>query len=163
MADAEKCAALLMETMPRMMRGLGAAMRHARPDDDALTLGQLRMLGVLCHSPRNLGELAALHNVTPSSMSRTVDVLVRKEWVARTPDPADRRQVILEPTEAGRAVHDAMQLHTQQTFTAMLAQMLGQLNDAERSQLYDGLLILQKLLANTSTDCVPHTQPSVTE
>ena len=142
MPNAEECTTLLMETMPRLMRGFGAAMRQAQDDEETLTPGQMRMLGLLCHAPRTLSELATLHNVTPSTMSRTVDALVLRDWISREPGPRDRRQVILSLTEAGRAMHAEMH----QRAKAALSAKLGQLDESERERLRDGLLVLQKLM-----------------
>ena len=89
-------------TMPSTMRILGFLMRQRRVgDEDMLHLGQLRILEMLRHRPWNLGDLASRHHVTPSSMSRTVDVLVKRDWVARSSDPDDRRLVILKLTDEG--------------------------------------------------------------
>jgi DNA-binding MarR family transcriptional regulator len=96
---------------------------------------------MLHNAPRTLSELAANHHVTPSTMSRTIDVLVRKAWVARETDPADRRQVILTLTGEGRAALEAIGQYTQDAVTGMLAR----LDDQERARLYDGLMVLRKL------------------
>jgi len=143
MPDAHQCARLLLETLPSLMRGIGGAMRQHKPgEDEPLSIGQLRMLDVLSCAPRTLGELAAGHHVTPSSMSRAVDVLVRRDWVERRVDPEDRRQVILTLTEDGRTAHEAMHARTEE----VVAQMIGRLADDERARLYDGLAILRTLL-----------------
>jgi DNA-binding MarR family transcriptional regulator len=103
MPEARECARLLLETIPNLMRNLGGAMRQCKSgEEEHLNMGQFRMLGMLHAAPRTLSELAASHHVTPSTMSRTIDVLVRKAWVARETDPADRRQVILTLTGEGR-------------------------------------------------------------
>jgi DNA-binding MarR family transcriptional regulator len=153
MPDARECAQLLLETLPNLMRNLGGAMRQCKSgEDDYLSMGQLRMLGMLQNAPRTLGELAGLHHVTPSTMSRTVDVLVRKAWVARQTDPNDRRQVILTLTPAGETAHAAMVQQTQDVFTHMIAQMIAQLDDDDRTRLYDGLIVLRKMLRTTGEE-----------
>ena len=142
MPEARECARLLLETLPNLMRNLGGAMRQCKSgEEEHLNMGQFRMLGMLHMAPRTLSELAANHHVTPSTMSRTIDVLVRKAWVARETDPADRRQVILTLTGEGQAALQAMGLHAQDAVTDMLAR----LDDQERARLYDGLTVLRKL------------------
>lgn len=155
MPDARECAQLLIETVPRLMRNFGEAMRQCKRDDEErVTMGQMRMLGILQAEPRTLGALASLHHVTPSSMSRMVDVLVRKNWVERRSDLNDRRQVILSLTPEGEAAQAALGQEIQATMTQMVAEMIAQLDDAERARLYDGLSILRKLLdRSTSGDC----------
>jgi DNA-binding MarR family transcriptional regulator len=142
MPEARECARLLLETIPNLMRNLGGALRQCKSgEEEHLNMGQFRMLGMLHNAPRTLSELAANHHVTPSTMSRTIDVLVRKAWVARDPDPADRRQVILTLTGDGLAALEAMGQYTQDAVTGKLAR----LDDQERARLYDGLMVLRKL------------------
>lgn len=164
MADARETAELVLETIPNLMRGMAGAMRNHKVDDEAMTMGQVRMLALLAHAPRNLRELANLHHVTPSTMSRTMDVLVRKEWVAREADPADRRQIILTITDEGRAVQVATHQRLHDTMTEQIAQLIAQLDEGERERLHDGLSLLRKLLAlapAAPADCAPqHTEPA---
>ena len=142
MPEARECARLLLETIPNLMRNLGGAIRQCKSsEEEHLNMGQFRMLGMLHAAPRTLSELAASHHVTPSTMSRTIDVLVRKAWVARETDPADRRQVILTLTSEGHAALEAMGQYTQDAVTGMLAR----LDDQERARLYEGLMVLRKL------------------
>jgi DNA-binding MarR family transcriptional regulator len=82
-----------------------------------------------------------MHHVTPSTMSRSIDVLVRKGWVTRVSDAHDRRQVSLSITDEGRAAQAAMNQHTQE----LAAQLFEQLVEADRVRLYDGLSVLRKL------------------
>ena len=145
-ASAYECAALLLDTVPGLMRTIASAMRQRYSDDDDMpTLVQLRMLAMLAARPWSLSELAAAQQVTPSSMSRTVDVLVQREWVARTTAPDDRRKVVLHLTPAGHAAHTAM-VHAARDVAAAL---IAQLDAHDRTRLYDGLSALRALL-NTS-------------
>ncbi|MGQ9547259.1 MAG: MarR family winged helix-turn-helix transcriptional regulator [Roseiflexus sp.] len=150
-ASAYECAALLLDTVPGLMRAIANAMRQRYGDDgDMPTMVQLRMLAMLAARPWSLGELAAAHQVTPSSMSRTVDVLVQREWVARTPVPGDRRKVVLCLTPAGHAAHAAV-VHAARDVAAAL---LAQLDAHDRAHLYEGLSALRALL-NTSCPLPP--------
>src|SRR4029079_7564166 len=82
MPESRECARLLLETIPNLMRNLGGAMRQCKSgEEEHLNMGQFRMLGMLHAAPRTLSELAASHHVTPSTMSRTIDALLRKAWV----------------------------------------------------------------------------------
>jgi DNA-binding MarR family transcriptional regulator len=146
MPDADACARLLIETIPSLMRGIGGTMRQSKiGDDEPLTIGQLRMLEMISCAPFSLGELASRHHVTPSTMSRAIDVLVRRDWVERRSDPNDRRQVILTLTPDGQAARLEMRRHTH----GLVSVMINQLDDDERARLYDGLAILKKLLDTT--------------
>jgi DNA-binding MarR family transcriptional regulator len=53
------------------------------------------------HGPATPGELAKRVNLTTGSASRMIDRLVAAECVQRVPDPADRRRVLIEPTQSG--------------------------------------------------------------
>jgi DNA-binding MarR family transcriptional regulator len=140
--SARDAAALLLETLPLTMRILGGAMHAGRPNDGPpLNMGQLRMLEMLHRRPWTLGDLAERHHVAASTMSRTVDVLVKREWVDRRIHPEDRRQVLLSLTDTGIAAHQEMRRHAETSITALLEQ----LPDDERARLYDGLRVLQQL------------------
>ena len=149
MPDARECARLLLDTLPGLMRGVFGAARQTQQEEDALTMGQVRMLGLLHHAPRVLSELANLHHVAPSTMSRTVDVLVRRGLVAREPAPDDRRLVVVKLTDAGEAAFAEARQHMYDIAT----RMLDQLSDDERARLYDGLSVLQNLVERTPKNC----------
>lgn len=53
------------------------------------------------HGPSTPGELAKHVNLTTGSASRMIDRLVAADCVRRVPDPADRRRVLIEPTQSG--------------------------------------------------------------
>jgi DNA-binding MarR family transcriptional regulator len=158
--DARASARLLLDTMP-LMRGIFGAWRHlAKSEDEVISMGQFRMLEILRHAPRTLSELANLHHVTPSTMSRTVDVLVRRDLVDRRPAPNDRRQVTLTLTDEGL---NALAASRQQTFE-LTARLLEQLSDDEQTRLYDGLQVLHDLAKRINDEHGPcfWRQPSET-
>jgi DNA-binding MarR family transcriptional regulator len=152
MASARDCARLLLEIMPALRRGLGGLRRQQESaDDEPLTMDQARRLKIfkiLGHEPHTLGELAARQGVTPSTMSRSVDALVRAGLVSRISDPSDRRQVILELTDAGRTAQARMVKHAEDMFTAQIEE----LTDAQRERLFDGLDVLRTLLERMGSD-----------
>jgi DNA-binding MarR family transcriptional regulator len=142
MPSARDCARLLLEAVPGTMRVLGGIMRQRRAaDEEPLSMGQLHMLEILRERPVSLSDLAARHRVAPSTMSRTVDVLVKRAWVSRRSDPADRRQVILSLTPEGESAQGAMRMQTQDALTSLVEL----LDDRERERLYDGLQVLHDL------------------
>lgn len=156
MPSASDCALLLLDAIPGLMRGLhGMMRRRGGLADDPLTPGQLRLMDMLGGKPRTLGELAAVQHVAPSTVSRSIDLLVRREWVTRRSNPGDRRQVILGLSDAGRAAHLATAAHIQDA----LVQLVEQLNDDERARLYDGMCVLQKLIDRVG-DALPPDQES---
>jgi DNA-binding MarR family transcriptional regulator len=74
-----------------------------------VTLTQYRSLVVLAsRGPQSVAALADELDVTPSTVSRLCDRLVRKGLVRRREDRRDRRAVRLALTPAGRALVDAV-------------------------------------------------------
>jgi DNA-binding MarR family transcriptional regulator len=84
-------------------------------------------------------QLAAQLMMSPAAMTGRLDALEQRGWLRRLPSPGDRRKVVVELTEAGRATwDDAMaQLGAEED------QVLDALSPAERRQLAD---LLRRLL-----------------
>lgn len=83
---------------------LGRRMRAERTGAD-LSLGQWAALRTLeSHGPMTPSELAAHEKVQPPSMTKIVARLEEHGYVSRTPDPDDRRQVMVAATKAGRTL-----------------------------------------------------------
>jgi DNA-binding MarR family transcriptional regulator len=106
-----------------------------------VTPSQARALGVLARlGPVRLGTLSERLRIAPRSATEVVDTLAAAGLVARHPDPADRRAVLVALTERGAQVAEAIR-------TARAAEaddFFGRLDDADRAALTE---ILQKLRA----------------
>ncbi len=151
MASARQCARLLLDTLPNLRRGFSGFMReHTSATHEPLTVDQIRLLRILSHEPRTLSELAARHGVAPSTMSRSIEVLVRRGWVGRDSDPGDRRLVIVQLTDAGQAAHHALDRQIEDS----LVQRIEELGAAEREQLFAGMQVLHRLFSGDSSDDV---------
>jgi DNA-binding MarR family transcriptional regulator len=74
-------------------------------------------------------------------MSKTVDGLVQRGLIARSPQSHDRRQVPLALTKKGNTLLQKVRKAAQQS----LCQRMTLLNSVERSQLKKGLVQLAKL------------------
>jgi DNA-binding MarR family transcriptional regulator len=99
--DHELVAALRVGVM-RLARRL----RNERSGSD-LTLTQLSALGTLDrYGKLTIGELAAIENVKPPSMTRTVNCLQEAGLVTRAAHESDGRQVVVGLTDHARAVLD---------------------------------------------------------
>ncbi|RBQ18263.1 MarR family transcriptional regulator [Spongiactinospora rosea] len=105
-ATNEDRAALLGELVTRSIPGWAIAVvqlnsavasRLGVTDTDVLCLHVLDRYG-----PATPGVLAKRVNLTTGSASRMIDRLVAAGCVRRVPDPADRRRVLIEPTQEGR-------------------------------------------------------------
>ncbi len=154
MSEADDCTDKLLQTIPPFMRMLGVSMRRASHEDQ-LSLGHMYMLEALYHHPRNLRELAKHHHVTSSTMSRSVDLLVKRSLVERRSNPDDRREIELRLTEAGLAAYTSMSSYTQE----FVHQLVEQLDQHDRMQLLQGLDIIQKMMAGTAHCCMPQERP----
>ncbi|MGC0363283.1 DNA-binding MarR family transcriptional regulator [Rhodococcus sp. 27YEA15] len=71
-----------------------------------LSPSQSRALRVLTRAgePVRLGFLAERLRIVPRSATDVVDSLEAAGWVSRTPDPDDRRAVLLQLTDSGAAL-----------------------------------------------------------
>ena len=74
-----------------------------------ITPGQLRALRVLKrHGPMRLSELSDHLHIAPRSTTEVVDALEARDLIQRRPDPSDRRATLVELTEHGASVLDAI-------------------------------------------------------
>ena len=74
-----------------------------------ITPAQLRALRVLArHGPVRLSELSDHLHIAARSTTEVVDAIESRELVRRLPDPGDRRATLVELTEHGKSVLDAI-------------------------------------------------------
>jgi DNA-binding MarR family transcriptional regulator len=117
--------------------------RRLRAEDEALGLSASRLsaLSVLASAgPMRIGDLAHAERVEPPTMTRLVDALEREGHVVRSPDPADRRAVLVRATAKGsRALGTARARRV-----AALARGLRRLSPAQLRALARGVEILER-------------------
>jgi DNA-binding MarR family transcriptional regulator len=134
-------AGLASALRPAVLR-LGRRLRQLRDDSLDLNGNQLSAMAVLMNEGDKLmGELAAAEKVQPPSMTRIVNGLEALGYVARRPDPADRRQCLVTVTPAGREVL----LANRRRRDAWLAVRIAELSQAERHVLRQAVPILDKI------------------
>ncbi|WP_308014112.1 MarR family winged helix-turn-helix transcriptional regulator [Streptantibioticus parmotrematis] len=73
------------------------------------------------HPGSRVADVAAAFAIGIGATSKGIDRLERDGWVARRPNPADRRSSLLELTGEGRELADAAEA----TFTERLTELLG--------------------------------------
>jgi DNA-binding MarR family transcriptional regulator len=94
----------LGELLVRVTRGQRRRWREALAPWD-LSPHHVRALRVVTdRSGTRLSELAEALHIAPRSATEVADALQARGLVERTPDPTDRRAVVLAPTEEGRRV-----------------------------------------------------------
>jgi DNA-binding MarR family transcriptional regulator len=115
---------------------------RAERTDETLTASQLSALATLCqHGPLTLGDLAAHERVRPPSMTRIVGHLEERELAVRVPDPADKRQVLVEISQTGKDLLKA----DRRRRDAWLALRLKGLSSEDRALLLAAAPILDRL------------------
>jgi DNA-binding MarR family transcriptional regulator len=131
--------------------------RHLSRADagDGLTRARLSALGLLVMGgPRTLGELAAAEHVRPPTMTRLVHAMEADGLVAREPNPADGRSVVIRATTHGE--EQLEQGRGRQI--APLAASISDLDASERLQLEDAADLLGRLLRSSAWEPAERTE-----
>jgi DNA-binding MarR family transcriptional regulator len=111
----------LLAVLPLLNRIVAAEVR--REAGEETTMPQFRVLAHLSAGPLTLSALAKKRRVSLQSMSELVQALVERGWVARAPDPSDRRQALLGLTDHGRAHYERAQEQTLRRLAPLMAQL----------------------------------------
>ncbi|MFI6077502.1 MarR family winged helix-turn-helix transcriptional regulator [Actinoplanes sp. NPDC051343] len=131
----------LAKTLREAIQRLNRRVRQARPVGD-LTFGQLSALtSILLAGALTPRELADIERVQPPTMTKIVGKLEERGLVIRSPHPTDGRQVILAPTEQGRAIYAQFELAR----NAWLSEHLEQLGPEDRDVLFRAAEIMQQV------------------
>ena len=124
---------------------VGQLHRRLRQVDNAgiLTPSQSAVLNRLHRDgPATQGELAAAEHVRQQSMAATLGVLDELGYLARTPDPADRRRVVISLSEAGSDTVRGILQHRDEWLAQAL---LDALSPAELGDVARALPLLQRV------------------
>lgn len=91
------------ELAARLRLGVTRLARRLRQETDAdVTPSQLAALSTIeRHQPMTVGDLSAHERVQPPTMTRVISALVDSGFVAREPDPSDRRVAWLRLSPEG--------------------------------------------------------------
>jgi DNA-binding MarR family transcriptional regulator len=136
--DVHDIAAALRVSVGMLLRRL----RQVRPDDE-LTLPESSALARLGRTgPATPGALAKVEQISPQSMGATLAALEARGLIARQPDPADGRRVVLSVTEAGlELLRNKRGARTEQLAQALSAGFTA----AELRQLATAAPLLERL------------------
>ena len=136
-------ARVLLAYVPPIMHWLRSEVRRAMPG--GLTLLQFRILSHMSRGARTTSELSDRMGITLPALSRAIDSMVKKLWVARSPSSVDRRTTLLSLTASGRKVFRNAQGEVEAQLGIRLSEM--GLQDSERfTQGLDAILEVQRLL-----------------
>ncbi len=122
-----------------VMRTVAADMRKS---SKPLAPAQMGSLMRIAAAPCTMSELARYQAVSLPTMSKSVDMLVRRGWVERWIDKQDRRQTMARLTPSGKK----MLTHIKQRTEQQVARTLVPLTAAERAQLVSTLNVLRRVL-----------------
>jgi DNA-binding MarR family transcriptional regulator len=139
--SAEECAGSVMEIVPLIMRTIKGHMRSQAPG--GLTDLQFRTLIYLTHHEGAcLSDVRGRTGLTLATMSKVVDVLVKRELVRREISTRDRRRVTLTVTPRGRKTLAQARRNTR----AQLARALRGLAPRDRATIVAAVRRLQGVL-----------------
>lgn len=136
----ETCAHDLMETAPNIMQTIRGEMRRGHGTD--LSIPQFRALRFIQRNPdSSLSDLASHLGLTPPSVSKLVDGLVKQELIVRQESFDDRRRLMLVLTHNGESIINTARASAQ----ANLVKILNLLSNEELNTVHLALEILQPL------------------
>lgn len=137
---AEDATRELLAVLPLLNRIVAAEVR--REAGEETTMPQFRVLSHLSDGPLTLSALARRRRVSLQSMGELVQVLVERGWIARAPDPSDRRQSLLQLTDHGRRHYERAQEYT----LRRLVPVVARLSAAELAAVQVALPALHRVL-----------------
>jgi DNA-binding MarR family transcriptional regulator len=123
---------------------LSRQIRRQRVEGHDLTANQLGVLGALGkHEAMTIGELAAHEQVKPPSMTRIVSNMEEAGLVVRRPHETDKRQIVVELTDAALELISANRRRRDE----WLKTKLKNLTPEERDILRKAAPVLERLAA----------------
>ena len=106
----------------RRLSSSQALRERIRGDGPELDLGQADALAALVQlGPTRMGDLAEALRVDASTATRAVDKLVEAGLARRDRHTDDRRVVVIEPTQAGVALHERWKVRAREVMGGILA------------------------------------------
>ena len=127
----------------RLVNRPGYRRRLLGPLGRRIELSTVRVLHAVDQAPTppSIGTVAATLAIDPSTASRLVDQRVTEGLLSRSPDPDDRRRLVLTLTPAGRAMLDELAASR----TTMLEEVTADWTSAD-------IVALERLLLRLTTD-----------
>jgi DNA-binding MarR family transcriptional regulator len=137
-----ECAGRLMDTVPLLMRVLRREVRSRRPE--GLSVPQFRVLIFLGRRPgATLSEVTNHIGLTRPTLSKMVDGLVRRGWVARETADTDRRFLRLSLTGRGLTVVEDVRELTRRRLDERLQTLSGE----DRAVIVRALTLLRTVFS----------------
>lgn len=115
---------------------------QARDMGHNLRLSQLQLLKLVSFEPMTMSELAISLDVAKPTMTKTVNALIKREWITRRRSAADGRVYEISLAPAGEAILT----QAEECLTLGLGTFLAPLSDSDKESVRAGFDILQTLL-----------------
>lgn len=103
---------VIWETVPPLWREIHAHLHAIASEEFEVTVEQFHILRHIREGGTSVSELAKKKRISRPAVSQIVDALVKRGFVRRTVNAQDRRQILLELTDAGNTLLDAISLKT---------------------------------------------------
>jgi DNA-binding MarR family transcriptional regulator len=113
-----------------------------RKSGETIEISQWSTLKRISRSPCTMSELARYKGVGLPTISKSVDMLVRRGVVERWVDKADRRQTLVRLTPAGKR----LLMSCRKALEAFLDRRLASLTEAERDAIDHSLQLVRQVL-----------------
>ena len=129
----------LIDVVNLVTQAFWAELRRTGPAIEMSQWSTLRRIG---RSPCTMSELARHKGVGLPTISKSVDMLVRRGWAERWIDKSDRRQTLVRLTAPGRRIL----VDCRKALENFLDERLAHLSAAERKAVDDSLQLVRKVL-----------------
>ncbi|MEO7132707.1 MAG: MarR family transcriptional regulator [Vicinamibacterales bacterium] len=113
-----------------------------RTSGPAIEMSQWSTLRRIGRSPCTMSELARHKGVGLPTISKSVEMLVRRGWVERWIDKSDRRQTMVRLTSPGRRIL----AECRRALEIFLDERLAHLTSAERNAVDESLQLVRRVL-----------------
>ncbi|MFE0752102.1 MarR family winged helix-turn-helix transcriptional regulator [Gordonia sp. NPDC058843] len=148
-------AQLALTLRPTITRLYLALRRHAPSVE--LTAAQTSALSVLAdHGSMRMGEFADRESIRMPTATSVIDGLTKHELVERSPDPTDRRAVLVGLTDHGHALVE----HIRKERDVILTGALAELSDDQRDAIAAAGPALQALRDRLDNHPASHAAPA---
>lgn len=141
-------ASALVDVVNLVMQAVWADLRRSR---NPIEPSQWATLRRIARGPCTMSELARFKEVSLPTTSRSVEMLVRRGWVERCADGADRRQTLVQLTASGRRLLADCRRRAE----LLLGEKLKDLPPLQRDQVTTSLYILCEALGTVGEEAQP--------
>jgi len=136
----------LLKVLPLLNRLMTDEIR--REVGTETTMPQFRVLEYLSSGPMALSDLARRRRVSLQSIGELAQMMVDRGWLARKPNPDDRRQQLVELTREGRKHY----VRAQENMLGRLTPIMARLSADEHKAVRLALSALFRVLVEAADE-----------